>query len=301
MTPLRIAASLLALLAPGVAAAQSARTFVSGNGSDSNPCTVAAPCRSFAQALNVTNAGGEILVLDSAGYGTLTINKSVSIISPTGIYGGITVPANGTGIAVTGDPVVVLRGLSVNGAGVGGTGISIAGGGTVEVHDCLIRGFAQNGISISGRGKTFIADTIVSGNAAAAVYMRATSSGSTTVSMSRVKLLNNDKGFQANGGNAAYGFATMDSSVVSENGSGVYITTDTGSANEVSLFSSNSAIQNNSTSVVVGAGALLKLQKTSIVSNFYQGGQNNGTIVSFGDNAIYDTITGNAFTARALR
>ena len=207
-------------------------------------------------------------------------------------------PANGTGIAISGSPTVVLRGLTVNGAGVGGTGISISGGGTVEIQNCIIGGMAQNGISIDGRGHTFIADTTVSRNGAAAVYMRATGSGSTVVSMSRVQLLSSDKGFQANGGNASYGFATMDSSIVAENNSGIYITTDAGVANEVSLFSSNSAIQNNTTSIVVGAGALLKLAKTTAISNFYNSITNNGTIVSFGNNEIYDTVSGNPFTTR---
>src|SRR6266446_6592240 len=73
------------------------RTFVSGLGNDANPGTLTSPKRSFASALTVTDAGGEIIVLDSAGYGPVTINKSVSIISPTGVYAGITVPSGSDG------------------------------------------------------------------------------------------------------------------------------------------------------------------------------------------------------------
>src|SRR6266446_6939880 len=96
-----ILASLLIALAAALPALANPRTFVSGLGSDSNPGTLASPKRTFASALTVTDAGGEIVVLDAAGYGPVTINKSVSIISPPGVYAGINVPdANSDGITV---------------------------------------------------------------------------------------------------------------------------------------------------------------------------------------------------------
>lgn len=302
MNLLRIGASFLAFLAPAIATAQSARTFVSGSGSDSNPCTVAAPCRSFAQALTVTNAGGEILVLDSAGYGTLTINKSVTITSPPGIYGGITVPSGGTGIAITynNSGNIVLRGLTINGGGVGTTGISISTGSNVEVHGCVIGGMSQNGISISENGTTIIADTTISQNGAAAVYMRASSAGgSNALTMSRVKLLNSDKGFQLSAASNGQGYAAIDSSIVAENTSGFYLTTDTGTGGGT-LFSTNTALHNNNSSFVVGAGAALALEKTSARSKNGTS-TNNGVISSFADNAILDAISGNALSTRALK
>ena len=60
--------------------AQPNPAFVAAKGSDSNPCTVALPCRSFQHAHDVIAANGEIDVLDpGAGYGTLNITKSISI------------------------------------------------------------------------------------------------------------------------------------------------------------------------------------------------------------------------------
>src|SRR5215469_3595657 len=100
--------------------AQATRTFVSGHGSDSNPCTLAAPCRSFAQAITQTNAGGEIAVLDTAGYGTVTINKAISITNQDGVEAGISTASAVDAITVaagTGD-VVNLRGLVLTGGGV---------------------------------------------------------------------------------------------------------------------------------------------------------------------------------------
>ena len=73
------------------------RTFVASSGVDTNDGRLATPCRSIGAALAQTDPGGEIVVLDSAGYGTVTINKAVSVIAPLGIYAGITVTA-GAGI-----------------------------------------------------------------------------------------------------------------------------------------------------------------------------------------------------------
>jgi hypothetical protein len=61
-----IAAALLACgLAAAPAQAGPNRTFVSGLGTDSGTCTRPAPCRTFAFALSLTTAGGEIDVLDT--------------------------------------------------------------------------------------------------------------------------------------------------------------------------------------------------------------------------------------------
>ena len=80
-----IGVTLAAALPTASANAQNARSFVSGQGNDSNNCTLAAPCRTFAVAITRTNAGGEILVLNPAGYGAVTIDKSISIVSGPGV------------------------------------------------------------------------------------------------------------------------------------------------------------------------------------------------------------------------
>ena len=65
--------------------AQAVRTFVSAqSGSDGNPCSRSAPCRTFAYAYGQTAAGGEINTLDPGGYTSLTISKAISILSGLG-------------------------------------------------------------------------------------------------------------------------------------------------------------------------------------------------------------------------
>ena len=90
------AALALAVTLPAVSAqAQAPRTFVSAAGSDSNPCSFAAPCRHFQAAVNATSAGGEVDALDPAGYGPIIITQAITIEGQGWSY--IAPPASGNG------------------------------------------------------------------------------------------------------------------------------------------------------------------------------------------------------------
>src|SRR6201997_5116437 len=91
MLPLSIPATLFMIcLLPAGALAQATRTWVSGVGDDANPCSRTAPCKTFAGAIAKTAIGGEIDVLDSGGFGALTITKAITI-DATGVVGGVLV------------------------------------------------------------------------------------------------------------------------------------------------------------------------------------------------------------------
>jgi hypothetical protein len=140
-----IAFALSILISTG-AIATAQRTFVASNGNDANPCSLVLPCRGFAAAIAQTATEGEVIVLDSAGYGPVAITRSVSITAPAGVYGGVTVPGpNGTGIDINGSNIkVALRGLSIIGQG-GETGIQFSQGSRLTILDCEIAEVA-NGI-----------------------------------------------------------------------------------------------------------------------------------------------------------
>ena len=59
-----VAFGLLALLAANADAALVPRTFVASTGFDTDPCSLAQPCRSFLAAMAKTAADGEVIVLD---------------------------------------------------------------------------------------------------------------------------------------------------------------------------------------------------------------------------------------------
>jgi hypothetical protein len=144
--------SSLALVLASVAQAQVQRTFVSGLGSDSNPCSRTAPCRTFTQAISQTNTGGEVYVLDSAGYGAFTIAKSVTIVAPQGVVAGISV--------FSGD------GIDVN---AGGSGIKadsdLGGPATLRISNSTV---TANGIGLQNFGSPALllsrGDNTVEGN-----------------------------------------------------------------------------------------------------------------------------------------
>src|SRR5882672_10488083 len=129
-----------------VARAQNNRSAVSITGNDSNTCTTISPCRTIAYALTQTNPGGELIALMSGGYGPFSVNQSVTIEVPPGIYAGITA-TTGTAISISAgsSDTVVLRGLTVNSLGAT-NGIASTGGAKLFVEHCQIHGFANEGI-----------------------------------------------------------------------------------------------------------------------------------------------------------
>jgi hypothetical protein len=131
------------------------RTWVSGVGDDLNPCSRTAPCKTFAGAISKTAANGEISVLDPGGFGTVTITKSI-IINGTGTLAGILAAGtNGVNVndSATGTPntiIVLLRDISINGAGTGFDGIRFTSGKSLMVDHCWIYGFNGNGANSDG-------------------------------------------------------------------------------------------------------------------------------------------------------
>jgi hypothetical protein len=137
----------------GVQAIAQNRTFVSGGGDDANPCSVVLPCRTFAGALAKTADKGEILALDTAGYGlagqgTLNINKSVTIdgngtrasMNVLGTDGILISDAGANQIAVT------LRNFSMNGLGSGVDAIRFSSGKRLTLENMTIDAFTGKGL-----------------------------------------------------------------------------------------------------------------------------------------------------------
>src|SRR5215472_7856524 len=98
--PFALLAATLASSLFSVSAHARARVFVASYGNDSNPCTFGSPCRTFQQAVNVVADGGEVTAIDSAGFGPITINRSVTITSPPGVEAGI--------VATSGNPAILI-------------------------------------------------------------------------------------------------------------------------------------------------------------------------------------------------
>ena len=189
-----MAALAFAVALPDAAAIP--RTFVASFGSDAQPCTLALPCRGFTVALAATDPGGEIVVLDSAGYGQVTIGKSVSITVPAGVYAGISV-LSGNGITVSGAGInVVLSGLTINGQG-GVHGIRFVQGARLNVDNCQIVAMGGNGLRVEGAGTVVVTGTAIRRSGQAGVFVNA--AANVTIVRSRIQSSGSD-GIAMSGG-----------------------------------------------------------------------------------------------------
>lgn len=182
----------LAAIAIAVPAHAAQRTFVASFGNDVNSaqfCPFSAPCRTFSVAVSQTDPLGEVIVLDSAGYGAVTIAKSVSIIAAPGIYAGISVFINeGININLAGIRVV-LRGLTVNGQG-GDYGIRLMNADELHIENCVVSNVNLSGIVIGGSGaRVYIKDTVVRDNSGDGIEI----AGGAFVSADHVRI--EDNGF----------------------------------------------------------------------------------------------------------
>jgi len=151
-----IVAALALAVALGAVSAQAAgnltRTFVSSAGIDTNPCTIAQPCATFAAAYNAVAADGIVAALDPGKYGPLTINGPVTI-NGNG-WAAITGTAQGAGITINADTsngdVVILTGLEIDGAGAAYNGIVFNSAGSLTITNCIVQNFF--GSVTSGNG-----------------------------------------------------------------------------------------------------------------------------------------------------
>ena len=163
----RSAASLIVLAVAATFPAHAAqRAFVSSTGNDANVgtgCTLAAPCRSFAAAHTAVDAGGEIVALDTAGYGTVTITKSVTIMANPGVVAGIAV-SSGSGVTITtGGVAVILRGLAINDVGSGSSGVFMTAGASLSVENCVISNFGF-GVYVATDARVSVVNSLLRGN-----------------------------------------------------------------------------------------------------------------------------------------
>ncbi len=156
---------LLLLALPSALHAQLPKIFVASTGNDANDGSRGSPKRNFQAAHDAVAAGGQIVVLDTAGYGRLAINKSVSVTVPPGVNGFVTATAGNNGINVdaSASAAVSLRGLIIEG-GNDSTGILAFNVGNLTVEDCTVRNFTRGIFLISFTNvNVYLQNTVVRG------------------------------------------------------------------------------------------------------------------------------------------
>ena len=263
---------LVALTLPGSAFGQATRTWVSGTGSDANPCSRTAPCQTWAGAISKTATGGAINNIDPGGFGTINITKSITLKGRGGLASilnasttGITIN-DATSAAGPGTAKVVIHGLDINGVGTG-----------------------LNGIRIISAKSVRIADTEIYGNTGTGI-MQAPTSSQTRVVISRSDIHDNTIGvFNAPGNNLISATSqVLRNSDVTGNRCGVVVTS----------FGANSTTPNGNVDCGA-AGAGSGISKTAVTGIFGNGIHDNAFGVFSRGGLAMAEISGNQITGHS--
>ncbi len=304
ITSLSVAGALLACGLSGAPAQERPnRTFVSGKGTDSGTCALAAPCRTFAFALSQTNAGGEIDVLDPADYDPVFITKAINIVNdgagPAGILQAGSV-LDAITISARASDSVHLRGLTIEGLGIGNNGIRFIAGGNLAIENCVIRNFFFAGINIAPSTSTSssvsVSNTIASNNGRGIVFVP-TGSAVVTGVLNKVTTNNNFNGILVNGAfttGASLNVTIVDSETSNNGFFGVRAASASGHA-PTAVMLRNSVASNNGFGLVSDNNAILRVGHSVVTGNSGGVGTTGGGILnSYGDN----DIDGNTFNNR---
>ena len=189
--------SVIALVCSSNVMGAALRTFVSAlDGADTNDCSRPTPCRSFAAAVAQTYPDGEVIAVDSGGYGPFVLSSPMSIIAPTGVYAGVTA-FTGNAITINAGDItqVVLKNLYLNSLGAD-LGIDANTVGALYVDGCTISGFSE-GILFNpstANARLYVSNSVIRRNALG-IYLL---TGSARASLESVRLYSNDTGVEAN-------------------------------------------------------------------------------------------------------
>jgi Right handed beta helix region len=297
LSPFVLALSLICAVAIPAEAAQ--RAFVSSSGNDANTasgCGLAAPCRSFASAQTVVSDGGEIVALDAAGYGPITITKNVTITANPGFYAGIAAPSGDAVTIATASINVTLRGLNINGTG-GVNGVVMTNGNRLSIENCVISNFTTNGVDVRAAATVRIVDSLIRDNGNEGVLL----DNGATATISRSKFLGNgDRGVFVYVQTATTTTAAISDTTVS--GSGVGVQASSSNASAVAMMSVTRSTLSNSqygAAVYGGDGTAVVTVSDSMatenaVNGFWQGiGSGTATFESLGNNNVRQNAGGN--------
>jgi hypothetical protein len=258
------------------------RTWVSSAGSDSNNCSITAPCATFAGAIFKTAAGGEINCLTSGSFGGANITIPITIDCHDNFANAIIASGDNGFIIITSGGTVTLRNISIEGqfAGSGSTGIFIPGTSTVAavyLDDVLIENFSSNGI-LDARGATGalgITNSTMRNNAADGIFVQAPGCAcSISARLENVHSVGNATGIEVGSGNTA----VVSRSVMAGN-STAGVVADTGGT----MLVDNTEIAGNGTGVV--ANGVIVLANSDVYFNT-TGVFGSGFTASYGNNRI---------------
>jgi hypothetical protein len=260
-----VAAALLCVAS--VSSSYAATTaFVSGGGSDGNPCSLASPCRTIGQAL--TNGAEEVSCLDAGPY-----TESFSTISSFTLDCRGVVYTSGSGFAFYVDgPVVTFRNVIFDGSGGGGGAVQINGRRVVFEH-CTFQNFnGSPGVavlvepSVAG-AQVIITDSVFANNGAASggggINIQPNLGVTAGAVIERTQFAGNTNGIFANGSGGNVLVDVRYSTISNSAMNGVWAYT-TGSTSSIVVEHSASNQNGGSGIIAQGAGAYVSLKDSTV-------------------------------------
>ena len=280
------------------AQAQLARTFVSAaTGNDANDCNRPTPCRTFQRAHDAAFDQGEVTVLDTGGYGAVTIRKSISIVSEVG-EASLLVSGGATGITINAPNAYVnLRGLTIQGIGFGGgTGLQFNSGFALTITNCVIRNLTGDGIVFfpNGTAQLTVASTLIADNGGNGIlHNGAAGANAVRIDLDRVEVRNNSSiGVRLLGVTGGLHTSIADS-VISGNLEDALLVQ--GSPGQPSTAVVTRSIMSNNRAggvTALGQGYVGIGQSLIAGNNTTWTTGNGGTVWSFGDNYVLGNVDG---------
>lgn len=274
-----------ALIAAGglfVIPAHAAQTvYVSAtNASPGGSCTQTAPCLTIAAGLTAADAGGEVVILDSATYNeSLIITKNVVITTPNRP---IIVPPPGSSAftLATANVSLSLSGVIIDGAGGTASGINVTNGKNLFVSDSSIRNFTGAGVAAiyvappSGVNfRLFVTGSSTSGDNAGIVIDGSAGASIRASVRSSLVSVNTNAGLTAIAGGSGSAVFLLHQVLLQGNGVAL-ATSGTGG-----FLVDDCRIFGNSNGIVAGAGTfVLSYGNNNLNGNFGHDGAFTGTV-----------------------
>jgi hypothetical protein len=314
---LGLALTLMALAVPASASAQATRTWVSGVGNDADPCSLTAPCKTFAGAFSKTAAGGIIMARDDGGFGTLTITKPITVDGGRGHSAGVLSSGGINGINVNIDPAtqpanfvnngkVVLKNLKLEGNTLiptsggftpGLNGVRITNAKSVKLYNVDIGFFSRSGVDIepaaNQTSRVIVKNSEIHDNGGAGVMA---APGSNAVA--RLQVRNNE--IDDNGCGlvtAAFGASNVFATNCGTNA-------PSGTVGTVALNAFNNGISDSTTSSVFANGgqATVRIGGNDITGSLGPAlsAVNGGSILTWNDNRISGNPGGNGASTGSI-
>ena len=266
------------------ARADGARSYISPSGSDNRPCTRNQPCRTFDGALAKTEAGGEIVAMETGTYEAVTVTKSITLAAAPGADVGIrTAAGNAVTVNANIGDTVVLRGLRL-----GGPGKNVAGTNGVLVNlespSCCISLHLENTIvsdfeegvqmNIGVAGRLLVSDSVFRSNKTG-INFSAGGTEANGAAIERSRFERNDTGILTSTGNSV----TVSNSMASGNG----VAFQANPGGKLDIF--QSVITKNSTGIDANGG-VVRIAYSSVIGNSMGVAAAGGMVHTMGNNMI---------------